>query len=194
VEPVAGLVLTGGGSRRFGSPKADVRVDGERLADRTARVLAAIATPSVEVGPGYSHLDAVMEDPAGAGPLAATVAGARALAARGAGDRDVLVVAVDLPFLDPAFLRLLAAAAPADAVVPRVEGRAQPLCARYSTAALALADTLVAAGERAMRALLDGLDVRWIDPHEWGAVTAAPCFADVDTLDDAHRWGLEGPG
>jgi len=194
MAPVAGLVLTGGASRRFGAPKADVRVAGERLADRTARILAEVAVPVLEVGPGHSTLDAVLEDPPGAGPLAAVVAGAAALADRGMTDSGVLVVAVDLPFLDGTFLRWLAAAPPADAVVPRVDGRAQPLCARYSSAALARAAGLVAAGERSMRVLLDGLAVRWLEADEWGPVTQAACFADVDTPDDARRFGLETPG
>ena len=201
VTAVAGLVLTGGASRRFGAPKADLRVAGERLADRTARLLRTVADPTLEVGPGWSSLPAVVEDPAGAGPLAALAAGAAALADVGAGDRDALVVAVDLPALDPALLALLAAIdtgpdthADTDAVVPRVDGRAQPLCARYSAGALARAGGLVAAGERSMRALLEVVTVRWVDDDEWGTVTTAACFADVDTPDDARRFGLETPG
>jgi molybdopterin-guanine dinucleotide biosynthesis protein A len=191
---VAGLLLTGGASRRFGSAKADVQVDGERLADRTARVLAAVAEPVLEVGPGRSPLDAVHDDEPGAGPLAALVTGGAALAARAAGHLDALVVAVDLPFLDPAVLRLLADTPTAAAVVPRIEGRAQPLCARYSPEARARAASLLRAGERSLRALLVDLDVRWVDETEWGAVTTARCFVDVDTPDDARRVGLEPPG
>src|SRR5690606_28313247 len=151
-----------------GTPKADVRIAGERLADRTARLLGAVADPVLEVGPGWSSLPAIVEDPPGAGPLAAVVAGAAALVAAGAGDRPVLVVAVDLPALDPALLRWLAGLdADAEAVVPRVDGRAQPLCARYSASALARAGGLVAAGERSMRALLEVLALRWVDAPEW---------------------------
>ena len=196
--PCAGLLLTGGASRRFGTPKAEVRIDGERLADRTARVLSAIAVPVLEVGPGSSTLDAVREAVPGSGPLAGVAAGGAALAARGAGERPALVLAVDLPFVDPALLRALADAPPADAVVPRVDGRAQSLCARYSPAALTRAAELVDAGERSMRGLLDALVdelvVRWIDEPEWSAVTTPQCFVDIDTPDDARRVGLQGPG
>lgn len=191
---VAALLLTGGASRRFGAPKADVRVDGERLADRGARVLATVAAPVLEVGPRWSALDAVREPDPGSGPLAAVAAGAAALAARDAGGHDVLVVAVDLPFLDPALLRLLVESGPAEAVVPRVDGRAQPLCARYSPGALARATSLVATGARSMRELLAAVDVRWLDEAAWGSVTSARCFVDVDTPDDARRVGLEAPG
>ena len=37
-----GLLFTGGASRRFGSPKAELMVDGERLADRGARLLLEV--------------------------------------------------------------------------------------------------------------------------------------------------------
>jgi molybdopterin-guanine dinucleotide biosynthesis protein A len=194
VPPVAGLVLTGGASRRLGIPKATLRVAGESLAGRTVRVLGTVADPVLEVGPGYAAPDPVREPEPGRGPLVALVAGAAALAARGVGDRAVLVVAVDLPGLDPALLTLLAAAPPADVVVPRVAGRDQVLCARYSPAALARAAGLVDAGERSVRSLLGAGSVLRLDEADWGAVTTGACFVDVDTPEDAHAVGLEAPG
>ena len=194
MPPVAGIVLTGGASRRLGIPKATLRVAGESLAERTVRVLGAIADPVLEVGPGYVAPDPVREPEPGRGPLVALVAGAAALAARGVGDRSVLVVAVDLPALDPALLALLAAAPPADVVVPRVAGRDQVLCARYAPTALARAAGLVDAGERSVRALLGAGSVLHLDEADWGTVTTAACFTDVDTPEDAHAVGLEAPG
>lgn len=193
---VAGFLLTGGASRRFGSAKGDLRVAGERLADRNARLLRAVAAPALEVGPGWSSLETVQEPEPGRGPLAAVVAGWASLGAQGVGERPVLVLALDLPGLDPAFLQALVDAPPAAAVVPRVDGRAQPLCARYAPDALHLAQEIRAAGEESMQALLVALGpgVRWYDEAEWSAVTTAECFADVDTPADARRLGLEVPG
>src|SRR5438132_14472 len=82
-RPCAGLLLTGGASRRMGTDKALIEVDGQRLAERAAAVLAAVADPVVEVGPGWSPLPAVREDPPGSGPLAAVSTGAAALRRRG---------------------------------------------------------------------------------------------------------------
>ena len=55
---------------------------------------------------------------------------------------------------------------------------------------------MLAAGERSMHALVAALgpSVRWFDEPEWSAVTTERCFVDVDTPEDAHRFGLEGPG
>ncbi len=190
---VAGLVLTGGASRRFGVDKATLLVDGERLVDRTERLLGAVADPVLEVGPGHGRAPATREAPPGSGPLASVAAGAAALDEMGVRSRWVVVLAVDLPRLDVALLEWLARH-PADAsVVPLVEGRSQPLCARYDVAALATARDLVAQGERAMTALLAAVSVHAAAEDEWGGVVDASAFADVDTREDAAALGVELP-
>ena len=190
-----GLLLTGGASRRFGSPKAELTVDGERLADRGARLLLDVCDVVLEVGPGYSCLPAVREEPAGSGPLAALVAGGDALAARAAATR-FLVLAVDLPFAERALLEHLRDHPAVGAVVPRVDGRAQPLCARYGADALEAAHTLLANGARAMQALLDAVPVTWLDDDALRRVAPVDALTDVDTPEDAIQRGLgfERPG
>ena len=79
----AGLLLTGGASRRMGHDKATcLSWQARTLARRTARLLAATTTPTFEIGPGHSGLPRVTEDPPGAGPLAAVAAGQRRLRGR----------------------------------------------------------------------------------------------------------------
>jgi len=192
VTPTAGLLLTGGASSRLGAPKAELRRDGERLADRNAGLLAAVCTVALEVGPGTSSLPAVREDPPGLGPLAALVAGAEALRARGV-QLPVLVLAVDLPFVDAALLAWLATRPGSGTVVPRVEGSPQSLCARYGTADLATAGRLRHEGAASMRSLLDAVTVTYVDERAWHAVADPSCFDDVDTPDAVARAGLEWP-
>jgi molybdopterin-guanine dinucleotide biosynthesis protein A len=192
VTPTAGLLLTGGQSSRLGVPKAELRRDGERLADRAARVLASVCTVALEVGPGTSPLAAVLEDPPGSGPLAALVAGADTLAGRGV-RLPVVVLGVDLPFVDAVLLGWLATRPEPGAVVPRVGGVPQSLCARYGPADLDVAARLRVEGKAAMRALLDAVPVTYVDEDAWGAVADASCFDDVDTPDAVVRAGLEWP-
>jgi len=184
-----GLLLTGGASRRFGSPKAELTIDGERLADRGARLLLDVCDVVVEVGPGYSSLPAVREEPAGSGPLAALAAGGDALAVRAAATR-FLVLAVDLPFAERALLEHLRDHAAVGAVVPRVDGMAQPLCARYGADAVATAHMLLAGGARSMQALLDAVPVTWLDDEALRGVASVDALADVDTPEDACQRGL----
>ncbi len=182
---VAALLLTGGASRRMGRDKAALVVDGDRLADRTAALLCQVGRPVVEVGPGYTSLPCTCEDPPGSGPLAAVAAGGDWLGCR---SDPTLVLATDLPRLTLEFLHRLIdypAPGPEYCVVPRdAAGRAQPLCARYSPAALARATELVAAGHRSMNALLQVVAVTWLDPVRPDDVLADDVLADIDTPAD----------
>src|SRR5437588_6479983 len=123
-RPCAGLLRTGGASRRMGTDKALLEVDGQRLVDRAVAALTAVADPVFEVGPGWSGLPAVREDPPGSGPLAAVAAGAAALRATGH-DGPVVVLAVDMPQVSVALLRLLATRRGPATAVPRPGGHPQ---------------------------------------------------------------------
>jgi molybdopterin-guanine dinucleotide biosynthesis protein A len=193
VGDVGGLVLTGGSSRRFGVDKATLLVDGERLADRALRVLGTVASPVLEVGPAHGTADAVREDPPGGGPLAAVAAGWDTLSGASAPLDAVLVLAVDLPFVEPPLLEWLARHVATASVVPIVDDVPQPLCARYSADALDIARDLVAQGERSMRALLDSVSVHAALEDEWAVVADARAFADVDTPEDATALGVDLP-
>lgn len=180
--PTAGLLLTGGASRRMGSPKAVIVVEGRSLGARTADALGAVARPVFEVGPGFTDL-ATVADP-GVGPLGAIAAGAGALGAAGHAG-PVLVVACDLPMLDAALLRLIADRPGAGTVIPIAGGRAQPLCARWAWSALARSADLVARGERRMDALTAGEEaVDWLDEAVWAGVCGAHVLDDADTPEE----------
>jgi molybdopterin-guanine dinucleotide biosynthesis protein A len=187
---VAGLLLTGGRSRRLGVDKAQLVLDGVTLAHRAAARLAAVCDPVLEVGPGYSALPAVREEPPGSGPLAALAAGGQALVRQGH-DGDALLLAVDLPAMTVAFLELLRDRPGAPTLVPEVDGRLQPVCARYGRDAMTAADRLVRDGARSMHELVDTVEHAVLAEAEWRAVAGPDVLADVDTPDDARRLGLE---
>jgi molybdopterin-guanine dinucleotide biosynthesis protein A len=187
--PAAGLLLTGGASRRMGQDKAALPAPdtGESLAGRTARLLAASTSLAVEVGPGWSDLPAIVEVQRGGGPLVAVAAGRRELCARG-WDGPAVVVATDLPHLTLELLSWLVEHPSRRSVVPVALGVPQPLCARYSPADLDRAGVLVAMGRRSMRDLLDGTDALLVGPEEWSPAAGDPdALADVDTPADLAR-------
>lgn len=162
----APVVLVGGASRRMGSDKALLDVDGVPAALRVARVVAeACGVPVAEVvlvgGPvewasrlGLGHLP---DDLPGAGPLAAIATALRHLG------RDCLVVACDLLGVDVSTARAVggAGALPGCHVAVAVgpEGRRQPLLARWNLDAAPTVATAVAAGERSPIRLLESLTV-----------------------------------
>lgn len=169
----------------MGSDKARIEVAGETLAARAARVLAQVCSPAVEVGPGVSGLPSVREDPPGTGPLAALVAGADMLATT-----PVLLLAVDLPFVEPQLLELIARWPGSGTVLPSAAGRLQYTCARYGQASLDAARAQLAAGERSLRVLERCGPVEVIDESVWSAVAPPESFADLDTPDDLARFGM----
>jgi molybdopterin-guanine dinucleotide biosynthesis protein A len=177
----------------MGVDKALIEIAGERLADRSARVLGAVCSPVLEVGPGHTPLQAVREDPPGQGPLVAMAAGGRALRRIGH-QGPAIVLAVDMPLVTEGLLRFLATWPGETTVVPFVGGEPQPVCARYSGEALVLADEAVEDGERSIRAFLRAVaDTQWAGPRMWGHLADERAFSDVDTPEDLRRLGLAAP-
>ena len=179
----------------MGTDKGLLEVGGRRLVDRAADLLAAVADPVIEVGPGWSGLPAVREEPPGSGPLAALSAGAAAVRAAGH-HGPVLLLAVDMPRVGVELLRLLAERAGPGTAIPRAGGHLQPMCARYGPDVLAAVDERLAAGGNSLRDLLETMAasgaVAWVEPEEWEPVAGPEAFSDVDTPEDLRRL-REGP-
>lgn len=164
----------------MGFDKASMLIDGVPCAVRAAAALSAVTEVALEVGPGVSGLPAVAESEPGLGPLVALGEGRRALVARGAVG-DVLLLACDLPLVTPDVLAVIAGHRSTSSVVPVSDGRAQPLCARWSAAHLSQVDEMISGGERSMRGLLALPGIILLDGAEWGSALAdADCPADLD--------------
>ena len=192
MSAVAGILLTGGRSRRIGTDKASLVLDGESLAARSARLLVQVCDPVLELGDGLSGLPSLREEPPGSGPLAALAAAGDELRARGHRGAAILL-AVDLPHVDVPLLRLLREWPGAPTVVPTAGGRTQQVCARYGPEAMLAAGSLVTAGVRSLHELLDVVEHDLIDEQVWAAVGGPDAFADVDTRADAERLRIDLP-
>ncbi|NXY97193.1 molybdenum cofactor guanylyltransferase [Streptomyces sp. BR123] len=141
------IVLAGGAARRLGgADKPGLRVGGRTLLDRVLDACADAAA-TVVVGdrrPTARPVRWARENPPGAGPVAALDAGLRQTTAE-----LVLVLSADLPFLGPATVRALLAAAgaeyPEGALLRDRTGRDQPLVAAYRAEPLRREIALLAA-------------------------------------------------
>ena len=128
------------------------------------------------------------EQPPGAGPLAALAAAGAWLRERGH-DTPALVLAVDLPHVDEPFLRWLRDRPGAPTVVLRVDGRLQPVCARYGPTRSWPPGASIAGGVRALHELFDVVEHDVVEEDEWCGVASRDTFLDVDTPADARGWG-----
>lgn len=157
----AGAVLTGGRSRRMGSDKALLEVDGQPMAERVAAAVAVGGCdPVVFIGGDGAALRTLgrpwhPDRWPGEGPLGGVLTALFEL------DGDVLVTACDLIDLDGATVASVIAAAertPGDVVVAR-STRLEPALARWSHAARPKIESCFAAGERAVREVFAALEV-----------------------------------
>jgi molybdenum cofactor guanylyltransferase len=154
---LGGIVLAGGKSRRMGSPKAWLRIDGVTLLERAVAVLGEMASPviiSAAAGQELPMTGTVIRDAVpDRGPMGGIHAGLTALP----GCDAVLVLAIDMPFMTAAVLRDIVTTfekTQADAVVPMVDGVLQPLAAVYRRTVLPTIDAQLNAGDWALHAFV----------------------------------------
>jgi molybdopterin-guanine dinucleotide biosynthesis protein A len=166
-DRLTGVLLVGGTSTRFGSPKAFLRIGDETLVERAWRTLGEACDERIAVGKGGEELpfpvlaDGVEEHAA----IHGLVAGLRAAST------DVcVVVPVDMPQLTAAALLELAAAC-RDAAVPQTG----PLPGAYRKSAL----PALSSGERSIRRAIAGLDVAVVELDE-SLLVNVNTPADVD--------------
>jgi molybdopterin-guanine dinucleotide biosynthesis protein A len=104
----------------------------------------------------------------------------------------VFAAGCDMPFLSPAGIALLAARRHgALAVVPRWDGRYQPLHALWSRDALPLLARALGEGDLSMQRLVELCGAAVVEAEDWGAVDpAGRAFLNANTAEEARRLGL----
>lgn len=189
-QMVAAIVLAGGRSSRFGRDKLAESIDGRTLLEHaigavrsvTAEVVVVVAPgpgPAVPAGVRVVHDDQAFE-----GPLAGVASGLAATEA------DIaLIVAGDMPSVVPALLDRLVtclSTTGADAAVLEVGEDRPPLpMAVRRSVAVATVGTLLASGERRLRALPEGLHTASVPERDWRHDDPdGASLLDVDTPSD----------
>src|SRR5690606_10790074 len=154
---VAGAIIAGGRSSRFGSPKALATVGGLRVVDRVAGALAAavgddifaiVNDAELASAIGLPHYPDIIE---GAGALGGVHAAL--VHARERGFSGIIAAGCDMPFIAPALLATLLEHAPThDVVLPCSPGRrgVEPLCAYYGDACIERVEERLAADDARM--------------------------------------------
>jgi len=134
------VLLVGGGSTRFGSPKALARFRGETLAERGWRVLGEACDERLAVGKGKPPLPfPVLDDGAELrAPIVGVIAGLRAAA-----HEAVVFLPVDCPLVGAELLRALGDA--------RAVPQTGPLPGAYTKTDLPELERRLAAGEFSLR-------------------------------------------
>jgi molybdopterin-guanine dinucleotide biosynthesis protein A len=176
---VSGVIIAGGASRRLGRNKALQRVGGRTVIERvidglvplTSELLVVVAhLEQAEPLPLPSRVRVTTDRYPGRGALGGIFTGLEASA-----EPWSLVVASDMPFLNPDLLRyLIGQIADVDAVVPRLKGQPEPLHALYSKACLGSIRQRLEAGDLKVASLFETVSVRYVDE------------AAIDRIDPRH--------
>jgi molybdopterin-guanine dinucleotide biosynthesis protein A len=195
---IAGAVLVGGKSRRYGRNKALEVFQGERLIDRQLRKLQALFSEVLVITnepADYLHLEVTLlrDVIPGLGPLGGIYTGL--LFAQG---KSVFVTACDMPFLQPAVVKyMVKLSRNYDVVVPQKAEGLEPLHAIYSARCLPQIKKMLERGKFQVISFFPAVKVyrlsqeelQKLDPHGLS-------FFNINTPDemDRARELLEGLG
>jgi molybdopterin-guanine dinucleotide biosynthesis protein A len=197
-----GYVQAGGGSTRFGTDKALVRLGGKSMLQRTGELLAKV-TGNVTIVTGEGkYSDApwprIADRWPGEGPLGGILTALHHLrATESAGqkrDEDcdlcpfALILSCDMPFLTAEFLRFLtdrALASEAAVIVPEVSKRLEPLCACWCSVATEAVQVAFDGGCRRVSEAMKQVSMEVLDEGGWKRFdTDGRLFWNMNTLDD----------
>ncbi|GAA0349214.1 molybdenum cofactor guanylyltransferase [Oceanobacillus sp. FSL W7-1293] len=191
---IAGLLLAGGQSRRFGSPKAFLRMNEKYFYQYSVDSLREITDSIVVIT--NTELKALFDEEAddlaiitdnkyvkGAGPLAGIYTGMEYLSA------DWYMTApIDVPFINTAIFHTLLSYKKEniDAVVPVVSGEIQPLISIYHHSVKEVILDQLQKEILSVHRLLENLNVRYIPMKE------EKCFYNINLREDYDKW-IAGP-
>jgi molybdopterin-guanine dinucleotide biosynthesis protein A len=169
ISDVTGVILAGGKSRRYGTNKAFVEINGTQLIDKVASVMRAIFKRVILITNcpreySYLHLPAHEDLIQGLGPIGGIYTGLETIQ-----DDAGFFIACDMPFASQDLIRYIVSVSVKgkfDAIVPKVDWKMEPLHALYRKSCLPVLMELIASGSYQILESFHRLNVRFIDETE----------------------------
>lgn len=189
MKKVSGIVLAGGESRRLGRNKASVRLGTRTLIEIVLEKLRCISDDLILATDDFDRFTClnarIVRDiyPQG-GALGGIYSGLRA-----AKSPLAVVVACDMPFLNPDLLRFMILHAPGhDVVVPRLSCGIEPLHAVYARTCLEPIRETLEDGRRRVVDFWDRVRVRYVEEDEIEILDPEKLsFFNINTPEDLDR-------
>lgn len=189
VDDVTAFVLAGGKSIRMGKDKAFLEFKGRILLARALELAVGVTEEVRIVGDPrkFAAFGRVIEDLyRERGPLGGIHA-----ALKSSSTELNLMLAVDLPFVQPDFLKYVISVAKetkALAIVPRASDGLQPLCAVYRREFAQAAEQSLAQGKNKIDALFVNVETRIIEPDELSrAGFSSEMFRNLNTPEEFEK-------
>jgi len=164
---ITGIILAGGKSKRMGTDKASLKLDGKTLLERCVKlihpfcktILISSNNPEHE-NFGYKIIPDEIPD---CGPIGGIYSCLKQ------SDREWnFILSVDSPFVHPGFITALKNELNGfDAVVPVHNKGNEPLIAFYNKSCLPAMQKQLEAGNYKMQRLLNGVNIKWVESGKW---------------------------
>jgi molybdopterin-guanine dinucleotide biosynthesis protein A len=172
---IAGYVLAGGGSTRFGQDKALVEFEGKPMLQRMRELLGGVLGNAVVIAAEGKYagvgIASIADRWPGEGPLGGIIT-ALALSSQLAAlsIESNLILGCDMPFLTSEWLAYMAeraTASKAEVIVPRSASGLEPLCACWRSSASAKLQRAFDSGVRKITEAMKSLDMEILDEAVW---------------------------
>lgn len=181
------LILAGGQSSRMGCEKGLIKLSGKNLAEYVSETVKPLFVETILVSNApekfsFLNIRTVTDVKPGLGPLVGLYSGLLASSS----DLNFLV-SYDMPFISGKAIALLFDhAKKAEAVVPMIDGRLQPMFAVYNKKCISIIEGLIDSGRLAMHQLLDKLELQIIGEEAFIAIHEVPgnLIFSVNSEDD----------
>ena len=189
-------ILAGGRSKRMGSDKALLTIEGIPLLQRVINAAHTLADARIIISNNPTthspFLWSLFPDRfPDAGPL-----GGLATALHHATTSHLLLLACDMPNLTPPLLQYVVSQPRAShgVVIPEDEKGLQPLCAVYSRSVLPLAEDAIKQGQLSMQKFVGRINARVVNKEKWAthAGTRNP-FINFNTPEDYRAGHKKAP-
>lgn len=179
-----GFVQAGGGSTRFGTDKALLKLAGKSMLQRTGELLASVCDDVTVVSARGRYPDSAWPGLAdrwpGEGPLGGILTALNSIHSIASTDSSpdlegdscpfAIIVSCDMPFLTQEFLQFLAnrgKASEAQVIVPERSGQLEPLCACWCAAAAGAIQRVFDSGVRKVTEAMKQLPMEVLDEPVW---------------------------
>jgi molybdopterin-guanine dinucleotide biosynthesis protein A len=186
IQDMAGVILAGGKSRRFGKNKSFIRINGTPLIERVVTVMASIFEYRLLVTntpEEYAYLGLPMVEDLikGVGPLGGIYTGLETIP-HDAG----FFVACDMPCLNAPFVRhIIGVREGHDAVVPKIGRMVEPLHAVYAKSSTGPLREVIDSGIRQILELFARIRVKYVEEEIIRAFDPdLRCFLNVNRPED----------
>ncbi|HEX9020905.1 MAG TPA: molybdenum cofactor guanylyltransferase [Nitrospirota bacterium] len=187
---MAGIVLSGGENRRMGADKAFLRLSGVPLIEHVLRALRSVSDRIIIVTnspAAYGSYGVVVVPDAfdKRGPLTGIYSGLREST-----DEYNIVVACDMPFLNPGLLLyMIGLAGGHDIVVPSVGDFVEPLHAVYRKGLVPVIEQRLRKDARQIQGLFDEIRTRYVTAEEIDRFDPGRrSFVNLNTPEEYERY------